>query len=142
MFYWVLNTPLYIVTTLTLHGLKVYQNKNLLQKQPPKGVFKERCPENMPQIHRRTSMPKCDFNKGALQFGPATLSKKRLWHRRWTPCGCFWQKWLLSRLLSYNATSLVFLSKIHYHDSDAWSMIESMSQKFNEICRCNYLGGT
>ena len=113
MFYWVLNTPLYIVTTLTLHGLKVYQNKNLLQKQPPKGVFKERCSENMQQIYRRTSMPKCDFNKVAFQLGPATLLKKRLWHRCWTPGGCFWQKWLLSRLLSHNATSLVFLSKIH-----------------------------
>ena len=125
-------------------GWKYTRANNLLQKQPPKGVFKERCPENMSQIHRRTSIGigKCDFNKSALQFGPATLSKKRLWHRCWTPCGCFWQKWLLSRLLSYNATSLVFLSKIHYHDSDAWSMIECMLQKFNEICRCNYLGGT
>ena len=34
-------------------------------KQPPRGVLKKRCSENMQQIYRRTSMPKCDFNKVA-----------------------------------------------------------------------------
>ena len=33
------------------------------QKQPPKGVPRKRCSENMQEIYRRTSMPKCDFNK-------------------------------------------------------------------------------
>ena len=40
----------------------------LLQKQPARGVPRERCSENMQQIYRRTPMPKCDFNKVALQL--------------------------------------------------------------------------
>ena len=39
-----------------------------MQKQPPEGVLKKRYSENMLQIYRRTSMPKCDFNKVALQL--------------------------------------------------------------------------
>ena len=38
------------------------------QKQPPRGVLRKRCSENMQQIYRRTSMPKCDFNKVASNF--------------------------------------------------------------------------
>ena len=38
------------------------------QKQPPRGVPRKRCSENMQQIYRRTLMPKCDFNKVALQL--------------------------------------------------------------------------
>ena len=34
-----------------------------LQKQPPGGVLKKRCSENMQLIYRRTPMRKCDFNK-------------------------------------------------------------------------------
>ena len=41
---------------------------NSSQKQPPRGVFKKRCSENMQQIYRRTPMPKCDFNKVAKQL--------------------------------------------------------------------------
>ena len=41
---------------------------NDLQKQPFRGVLRKRCSENMEQIYRRTPMPKCDFNKTALQF--------------------------------------------------------------------------
>ena len=39
-----------------------------MQKQPPRGVPKNRCSENMQQIYRRTPIPKCDFNKAANQF--------------------------------------------------------------------------
>ena len=39
-----------------------------LQKQPPRGVLRKRCSENMQQIYRRTPMPKCDFNKVALHL--------------------------------------------------------------------------
>ena len=39
-----------------------------LPKQPSRGVLKKRCSENMQQINRRTPMPKCDFNKVALQL--------------------------------------------------------------------------
>ena len=38
------------------------------RKQPPRGVLSKRCSENMQEIYRRTSMPKCDFNNVALQL--------------------------------------------------------------------------
>ena len=45
---------------------KVYNQHK--QKQPPRGVPKKRCSENMQQIYRRTLMPRCDFNKVAKQL--------------------------------------------------------------------------
>ena len=33
------------------------------QKQPPRGVPRKRCSENMQQIYRRAPLPKCNFNK-------------------------------------------------------------------------------
>ena len=39
-----------------------------MQKQPPRGVPRKKCSENMLQIYRRTPMPKCDFNKVANQL--------------------------------------------------------------------------
>ena len=39
-----------------------------VQKQPPRCVLNKRCSGNMQQIYRRTPMPKCDFNKVALQL--------------------------------------------------------------------------
>ena len=42
-------------------------------KQPVRGVLLKRCSENMQQIYRRTPMPKCDFNKVALQLGMGVL---------------------------------------------------------------------
>ena len=42
----------------------LYANRNSRAE-----VFlKKKCPENMQQIYRRTSMLKCDFNKVALQL--------------------------------------------------------------------------
>ena len=38
------------------------------QKQLARGVLRKRCSENMQQIYRRTSMPKCVFNKVAKQL--------------------------------------------------------------------------
>ena len=32
------------------------------QKQPSRGVLREKYSENMRQIYRRTPMPKCDFD--------------------------------------------------------------------------------
>ena len=40
----------------------------IFQKQPLRGVLKKKCSENMQQIYRRTSMPKCDFNKVPKQL--------------------------------------------------------------------------
>ena len=46
-----------------------------LQKQPTRGVLSQSCSENMLQIYRRTPLPKCDFNKVALEihFGMGVL---------------------------------------------------------------------
>ena len=38
-----------------------------IQKQPSRGVLKEKYSENMQQIYRKTLMPKCNFSKVALQ---------------------------------------------------------------------------
>ena len=38
------------------------------QKQPPRGALRIRCSKNLQQIYKRTPMPKCDFNKVALQL--------------------------------------------------------------------------
>ena len=40
----------------------------IIQKQPPRGVLRKRCSENIQQIYRRTPMLKCHFNKAALQL--------------------------------------------------------------------------
>ena len=43
-------------------------NSALLRSSQPRGVPRKRCSENMQRIHRRTPMPKCDFNKVAKQL--------------------------------------------------------------------------
>ena len=42
--------------------------QNIYQKQPFRGVLREKCSGNMQQFYKRTPMPKCDFNKVALQM--------------------------------------------------------------------------
>ena len=39
-----------------------------VQKQPPRGIPRTKCSENMQQFYWRTPMPKCDFNTVALQL--------------------------------------------------------------------------
>ena len=34
-----------------------------VQMQPPRGVLRKRCSQNMHQIYKRTPMPKCDLKK-------------------------------------------------------------------------------
>ena len=46
----------------------VIQSWKEIQKQPPRGVPRKRCFENMQQMYRRTPMPKCSFNKVAKQL--------------------------------------------------------------------------
>ena len=41
---------------------------SFLDKQHSRGILRKRCSENMRQIYRRTPMPKCNFNKVALQL--------------------------------------------------------------------------
>ena len=64
-------------------------------KQPPRGVPRKRCSENMQQIYRRTPMPKCDFNKVAKQS--KVIISEHLFLK--TPLGgCFLKYVLLKRL--------------------------------------------
>ena len=46
------------------------------QKQPSRGVLRERFSEKMLQISKRTPMPKCNFIEIALRYGcsPVNLS--------------------------------------------------------------------
>ena len=39
-----------------------------VQKQSSKGRLKKRYSENIQQVYRKTSMPKCDFNKVTFQL--------------------------------------------------------------------------
>ena len=57
-----LNSKLRSVLFLFLGRSKYYQN------QPSIGVLIKKCSEKMKQIYRRTSMPKCDFNKVTFHF--------------------------------------------------------------------------
>ena len=45
----------------------------MLYVLPSRGVLRKRCSENMQQIYKITSMPKCDFNKVALLLMEAVL---------------------------------------------------------------------
>ena len=40
----------------------------VFQKQLSSDALKNRCSENVPQIYRRTPMPKCDFSKIAMML--------------------------------------------------------------------------
>ena len=40
----------------------------VVQNQPSRSVLKKICSESMQQIYRGTPMPKCDFNKVALEL--------------------------------------------------------------------------
>ena len=45
-----------------------------IQKQPSRGVLKERCSENMQQIHRRTPKLFCIFIEIALRHGCSSVN--------------------------------------------------------------------
>ena len=76
-----------------------------IQKQPSRGVLRKRCSENMQQIYRRTPMPKCDFNKVALEVYWNHISAwvysckyaANFWCCFWI-CNTFW--WLLLSIQS------------------------------------------
>ena len=50
-----------------------YSQGYSVQKQPFRGVLRKRYSEDMQQIYRKTSMPKCFFNKFAENFIKITL---------------------------------------------------------------------
>ena len=51
-----------------------------VQKQSPEAFCKKMCSWKFHKIHRKTPVPETFFNKVA-GLRPATLLKKRLWHR-------------------------------------------------------------
>ena len=99
------------------------------QQQPPRGVPRNWCSENMQQIYRRTPMPKCDFNKVALQL---------YWN--YTSAWLFSCKFLVyfqntfgRLLLKYNQT------KFSIHSPRLWNKLwrseEIKTNIFSEITR-------
>ena len=75
-----------------LKYIKVYCK----QKQPPRGVFKKRCSENMQQIYRGTPMPKCDFNFNFIEIAlQHRCSPVNLLHIFKTPFSGYTSEWLL-----------------------------------------------
>ena len=54
--------------TMDLTFPRFFPNKKSFQKQPSRTVLKNSCSENMQQIYRKTTMPKCDFDKNAKQL--------------------------------------------------------------------------
>ena len=79
------------------------------QKQPPRGVPRKRCSENMQQIYRRTLTPKCDlrsksnFIEIALRHGGSPLNLLHIFRTLFlrTPLGgCFWSMYKFYDLFS------------------------------------------
>ena len=56
-----------ILTRMIQQNIKP-RTSSIFLKQPPRGVTRKKCFEKMQQIYWRTPMPKCDFNKVALQL--------------------------------------------------------------------------
>ena len=73
-----------------------------IQKQPPRGVLRKRCPEDIQQIYRRTPMPKCDSNKFAKQLYEIALrhgcSPLNFLHIFRTPLTKNTSRWLLLKI--------------------------------------------
>ena len=57
-----------LILKLILLSILIPKSFSQKEKQPHGGVVIKGCSENMQQIFRRIPMPKCDFNKVALQF--------------------------------------------------------------------------
>ena len=64
-----------LLRTLLLLFLKIVESlqcilkgKNITSEDPFVRVLRKRCSKNMQQIYRRTSMPKCNFNKVTKQL--------------------------------------------------------------------------
>ena len=47
----------------SFHECQRCYHESSIQKQPSSAVLTKKCSENMPQIYRRTPIPKCNFNK-------------------------------------------------------------------------------
>ena len=77
-----------------------FQDENYrIQKQPPRGIPRKRCSENMQQVYRRTPIPKCDFNSNCieitLRYGCSPVNLLRIFR---TPFLKNTSEWLLLRI--------------------------------------------
>ena len=89
----------------------------------PEVILKRRCSENMQQIYRRTLMPKCGFNKVAMQLywnrNSAWVFSVNLLHIFRTPFPRNTSGWLLLKIISsgnrkicckiFSASKLLFM---------------------------------
>ena len=78
-----------------------------LKKQPPRGVTRKRCPENMQQISRGTPTPKCDFSKVALHF--VSLHCGTFLSEHFMKCSFRDVSWNIKTFMKY----FTFVSKFH-----------------------------
>ena len=71
----ILNTALKVIINFT----KSFLTRNIVQKQAPEVFCLKRCSQKFDKIHRKT--PVGLFLTKVAGLRPATLLKKRLWHR-------------------------------------------------------------
>ena len=88
-----------------------------IQRQLSRGVLRKRCSENMQQIYRRTSMPKCDFNKVALRHG---CSLGNLLHIFRTPFLKNTSRWLPLEIHNTSRVSYKFILYVQFKSSVYW----------------------
>ena len=113
--------------------------KDTLQKQPSRGVIKKSCSENMQQIYRRTPMPKCDFNKVALELYWNCTSKwvlsckfavsfQTLFLR--TPLDCCF--WYFSSFIGLSVLLMYTKLFINFRNGTNWTILVAYLNHFYE----------
>ena len=97
-----------------------------LQKHPSWGVLRKNCSENMQQIYRKTSMPKCDFNKISLKLllrlrGGGGEKYGSFWGGRWVTWHIFlwrirqlYQKFFKKTVNFYKLVISIFFITLHF----------------------------
>ena len=76
---------LHLLRSHYLHSLQVYSKAK--QKQPPKGVPRKVCSENMLQIYRRAHMPKCEIT---LRHGCSPVNLLHIFRIRFPKTTSWW----------------------------------------------------
>ena len=98
----------------------------IFQRQPPRGVLWKRCSENMQQIYTRTTMPKRDFNKVALQLIEITLqhgcSLVNLLHIFRTTFTKNTSRWLLLTFSEINSNQFFYVLIQLNHSMDLYDV--------------------
>ena len=89
------------------------------QKQPRRGVPRKKCFDNMQQIYRRTTMPKCNFNKVAKITLWYRCSPVNLLHIFRTPClkntsGCLFLNWKMVKNSRQNEYVKISVLQKHF----------------------------